>query len=108
LVLHTCYKLAYIKLACVGAEEQEEEQAVGNPDVKNWQDEAWKILECMMQEFFNSQPRVELAIAVTPTNMNPAPSCHASILFNFYHHLFSLVVKDDEEGWPAELCCYLI
>jgi hypothetical protein len=44
-VLHPYFKLAYIKMAWGGAEEQEAEYLGGNEDAKNWQDEAQKILE---------------------------------------------------------------
>ena len=54
LALDPYYKLAYIKLAWGGAEEQEEYWAAGNLDAKNWQDEVQKILECTMQEYWNS------------------------------------------------------
>jgi hypothetical protein len=45
LVLHPYFKLAYIKMAWGGAEEQEEERRKGNRDAKNWQDEAQQLLE---------------------------------------------------------------
>jgi hypothetical protein len=45
LVLHPYFKLAYIKMAWRGAEEQEKECQKGNTEVKNWQDKAQKILE---------------------------------------------------------------
>jgi hypothetical protein len=44
-VLHPYYKLAYIKMAWGGAEEQAKERAAGNRHAKNWQDEALKIVE---------------------------------------------------------------
>jgi hypothetical protein len=44
-VLHPYYKLEYIKMAWGGAKEQAAEIQVGNMDVKNWQNEAQKILE---------------------------------------------------------------
>jgi hypothetical protein len=37
-VLHPYYKLAYIKHAWGGPEEQAAEIAAGNPDAKDWQD----------------------------------------------------------------------
>jgi hypothetical protein len=43
--LHPYYKLAYIELAWGGAQEQEAERRAGNQHAKNWQDEAYKILE---------------------------------------------------------------
>ena len=44
-VLHPYYKLAYIKLAWGGPEEQAAGIEDGDPDAKDWQDEARKIVE---------------------------------------------------------------
>jgi hypothetical protein len=44
-VLHPYYKLNYIKLSWGSAEEQAMERLGGNPNAKNWQDEALKIVE---------------------------------------------------------------
>jgi hypothetical protein len=44
-VLHPYYKLDYIKLSWGGAEKQAIERLEGNPNAKNWQDEALKIVE---------------------------------------------------------------
>jgi hypothetical protein len=44
-VLHPYYKLAYIKLAWGGPVEQAAEIEAGNPDAKDWQDKALKIVE---------------------------------------------------------------
>lgn len=53
-MLHPYFKLTYIKLAWGGAEEQEAECKAGNPDAKNWQDEARKILENTVRYFLLS------------------------------------------------------
>lgn len=55
--LHPYYKLNYIEMAWGGLEEQEAEIAAGNPDAKNWQDEAWKIIEKQVCMLFLSQWR---------------------------------------------------
>lgn len=56
LVLHPYFKLAYIKLAWGGAEEQAAERRKGNRLAKNWQDKAQKILEitvsCVLPSVF--------------------------------------------------------
>ncbi|KIM52087.1 hypothetical protein SCLCIDRAFT_32920 [Scleroderma citrinum Foug A] len=54
LVLHPYYKLAYIKMAWGGAEEQRREQEVGNQHTKNWYDEAIKVVEGTMEEYWNA------------------------------------------------------
>jgi hypothetical protein len=45
IALHPYFKLAYIEVAWGGPAEQEVECEAGNPLAKDWQDEAWKILE---------------------------------------------------------------
>jgi hypothetical protein len=45
IVLHPYYKLAYIKVAWGGPEEQAAEIEAGNLDAKDWQDEARKVVE---------------------------------------------------------------
>jgi hypothetical protein len=52
LVLHPYYKLVYIKLAWGGEEEQAAECAAGNQHVKNWQDEARKVVKCEVRNKF--------------------------------------------------------
>jgi hypothetical protein len=45
--LHPYYKLTYIEHVWGGVREQDAKQEAGNWDVKNWQDEARKVLERM-------------------------------------------------------------
>ena len=50
IVLHPYYKMDYIKLEWGGAEEQEKEIDEGNLGVKNWVEEAMKIVETEVRE----------------------------------------------------------
>lgn len=52
-VLHPYYKLAYIKHAWGGEEEEMEEMEAGNAYAKNWQDEARKVLEETVSYIFS-------------------------------------------------------
>ncbi|KAF8343419.1 hypothetical protein F5887DRAFT_842302, partial [Amanita rubescens] len=45
LALHPYFKLDWIALNWGGSKEQEDERAKGNLNVKNWKDEARKVLE---------------------------------------------------------------
>ncbi|KAF8890903.1 hypothetical protein BD779DRAFT_1437956 [Infundibulicybe gibba] len=45
LLLHPYYKLAYIKMAWGGHEEQKQEWDEGNPDAKDWQHEARTVVD---------------------------------------------------------------
>jgi hypothetical protein len=45
LIIHPYYKLSYIAHAWCGEEEQQEKIHADNFDAKNWQAEAWKMLE---------------------------------------------------------------
>ena len=51
LVLHPYYKLLYIEMAWGGTEEQRLEHKAGNPNAKDWHDEATKIIEKTMSEY---------------------------------------------------------
>ena len=44
LVLHPYYKLAYIKMAWGGAEEEKMERDAGNLNAKDWHDEALQVM----------------------------------------------------------------
>jgi hypothetical protein len=48
-LLHPYYKLVYIKVSWGGAKEQAVEIAAGNLKVKNWHDEANKVVENMVR-----------------------------------------------------------
>ena len=48
IALHPYFKLAYIEIAWGGPVEQEAKCKAGNPNAKDWQDKAWKILKCMV------------------------------------------------------------
>ncbi|KAF9231182.1 hypothetical protein BU15DRAFT_38277, partial [Melanogaster broomeanus] len=52
LILHPYYKLAYIKMAWGGPKEQHQELEARNPNAKDWHDEALKILEHMVKEYW--------------------------------------------------------
>jgi hypothetical protein len=49
-VLHPYYKSNYIKMAWGGQEEQDAEICGGNPDAKNWQQEAEQIVEATVRD----------------------------------------------------------
>jgi hypothetical protein len=52
-VLHPYYKLAYIKLAWGGPDEQAAERSEGNLHAKDWQDEAKKVVEKTVSLFYS-------------------------------------------------------
>ena len=129
IVLHPYYKLAYIELAWGGAKEQEAEFEAGNFVAKNWQDEAWKILEKTVSNT-GALPRVDHA---PPTNvllmlqverywktrpkttsmthnLSPVATVEQtddSIISDFDRHHLTLVYHVQDEGWEAEIRRYL-
>jgi hypothetical protein len=119
-VLHPYYKLAYIKLAWGGPEEQAAEIAAGNRNAKDWQDEAKQIVErtvgCIyckfsiyldmqqMAQYYKSRPS-----ASTPnvSTMHATPT-HAHVLSDYDKHRETLLSADAEsEGLASELRRYL-
>jgi hypothetical protein len=120
-VLHPYFKLAYIKLAWGGAEEQAAERAAGNKYAKNWQDEARKIverevsrqfIECAVSMNYTLAIQLELYWRTRPhcqaTPLTPAATSQSTSLssdFDLYRQ--TLVAADHVEGWEAELRRYL-
>lgn len=87
-VLHLYYKLDYIKLTWGGAKEQEEHEN-GNPDAKNWQDEAHKILETMVRLIFiiydiNMNRIQDRKILLTVAKNNDCPE-NSNTIISKYH-----------------------
>jgi hypothetical protein len=120
-VLHPYYKLAYIKLAWGGPEEQAAEIARGNPYAKDWQDEAKKIVERTVRSFSFIKLAHQLNMnqmsqyykdcpSTTPlTRTNNLTECatQAPVLSEFDKLRESLLTDDAEEGWASELRRYL-
>ncbi|KAH9955593.1 hypothetical protein BC827DRAFT_1271578 [Russula dissimulans] len=105
LALHPYFKLAYIKLAWGGLEEQEAECKVGNPLAKNWQDEAQKILEQMGHYYKSREITSVVLIPPPPGNLT---NDITSILSKFDCHCLALLMSQEKgEGWQAELRRYL-
>lgn len=122
-VLHPYYKLAYIKVAWGGAEEQAAEKAAGNLYAKNWQDEAQKVLETevihinlsiylsifvtdkfQMEKYWMNRPRSSPITTSTPSNDVVGS---ASVMSDFDRYRRSLVALEEDEGWQSELRRYL-
>lgn len=111
LVLHPYFKMQYIQKAWGGAEEQAEERAAGHKSAKNWHDEALKVVEETMAEYWINRPRV-----TKPTvNDNPEQSTSSawlqgesdSLLSEYDRHRQLLILQEVDEEWSSELRRYL-
>ncbi|KAH7904966.1 hypothetical protein BJ138DRAFT_1118908 [Hygrophoropsis aurantiaca] len=113
LVLHPYYKLAYIKMPWGGPEEQEQERAPGNPHAKDWYDEALKVVEKMMADYWRERPgRNNPAPLVRVPNTASASSTKKSgaVESDFDRHrrlLIEQATRNQDTGWAAELRRYL-
>ncbi len=67
LVLHSYYKLAYIKMAWRGAEEEKTKHEAGNLDAKDWHNEALQIVQQTMEEYWNQQVEESNSTGRIPT-----------------------------------------
>ncbi|KAF8879022.1 hypothetical protein BD779DRAFT_1447242, partial [Infundibulicybe gibba] len=103
LILHLYYKLTYIKLAWEGEKEQHAEWEAGNPNVKNWQDKALKLVEHTMEKYWMDCPWASPAPSA-PNTISNNGSPHIS---KYNRHCQELLEQDDTEGWSAELRWYL-
>ncbi|KIK79669.1 hypothetical protein PAXRUDRAFT_16219 [Paxillus rubicundulus Ve08.2h10] len=109
LILHPYHKLAYIKMAWGGLEEQQKEHEAGKFNAKDWYDEALQIIEKTMEEYWNSEHQAAAkhshGTAMTAANENNnTPESE----FNCYHcELLKQERHKDGGGWKAELQCYI-
>jgi hypothetical protein len=108
-VLHPYYKLAYIKMAWGGPEDQARERAAGNPNAKDWHDEALKVVEAAMVSYWREpQPTMdkdsESSDKHTNTRTRPLES-------EFDRHRRQLIEQSSPgygaDGWASELRRYL-
>ena len=106
LVLHPYYKLAYIKMVWGGLEEQRREQEAGNPNAKNWCDEALKTVEKTMEEYWNSDIDAPARTSNTSAILKDNNTLESK--FDRHHHLLlTQCTNSGAEGWATELHCYL-
>ena len=114
-VIHPYYKLAYIKMAWGGPEEQAREQECGNPTAKDWQDEALKIVEKAMAEYWQESSRSTVQAGRNTdqsngTTVSRTLDMEAVRESDFDRHRRTLITQsatDNTGGWAAELRRYL-
>ena len=100
-----------------GQEEQEAEIAAGNPNAKNWHDEALNVVEETMCNYWKQvQEKLEshpITIAEQSVSNTIPAGADTTMEFAFDHHRCNLALaqaarKDsDSLGWNAELRYYL-
>lgn len=118
-MLHPYYKLAYIKIAWGGPEEQAKEIAAGSPYAKDWRDEAKKIVErtvssnsipveLVANEMIHILHRWRSTIETAHVSlMELADVANAPVLSDFDKHREHLLTDDAQEGWASELRRYV-
>src|SRR5712675_1533921 len=86
IVLHPYYKLAYITLAWGGPEEQATEIVAGNPNVKDWQDEAKQIVKRTVShvihliQFYHTEYIFKRWLSIMNTaHQLPLSTCHLNL-----------------------------
>jgi len=110
-VLHPYYKLDYIKMAWGGPEEQQRERASGNPNAKDWHNEAHQMLERVSQEYWDAGTVVPCG-TVTAGDAATDVSENENTLQSDYDRFCRNLVQqqnmnDGGGGWKAELRRYL-
>jgi len=105
LFLHPYYKLAYNKMAWGGPVEQVAELASGNTDVKDWHDEALKIVEQTMEEYWHKGQKVlVLQEQIQASDSNGNDLCPKSVFDQLQQ---THITHDGDKGWSPELHRYL-
>ena len=106
LVLHPYYKLDYIKMAWGGPEEKRKEVEAGNPFMKDWHDEALKVVEDTMQAYWE-EPGQQLTPFNAPTSAADDDETLESEFDHHRRHLMQQSLLSNSGGCAAELRCYL-
>jgi hypothetical protein len=115
IVLHPYYKLEYIKMTWGGHEEQEHECTANNLNAKDWHDEALKVVETTMEDYWKTRPSstttthplVTASVASTSTTPSHDTTMVESTFDCHHHLLLEQATLDHDAGWVAELWRYL-
>ena len=96
-------------MAWGGAEEQRKEREAGNPNAKDWHDEATKVVEKTMEDYWG-----EIKASTTAKVTSSSPTNHSSkrpLESEYDRHrrerLLQVKTCSDNGGWKAELRQYL-
>ena len=96
-------------MAWGGLEEQACEWELGKVHAKDWQDEALKIVEKAMAEYWQEPSHSTVSEPPEATSATTSETSDAKIICesDFDHHCHSLIAQsaqiDDTGGWAAEL-----
>jgi N-formylglutamate amidohydrolase len=113
LVLNPYYKMDYITMQWGSPEEQVNKRAAGNPNTVNWQDEAMKIVETAMEEYWEEAAKVAVKLAHAGESEISAQISASTVKSDFDRHQHQLMERANRTGttstigWPAELHRYL-
>ncbi|KAF8680603.1 hypothetical protein AX14_004549 [Amanita brunnescens Koide BX004] len=110
LALHPYFKLDWILLNWGGSKEQEIERAKGNLNAKNWKDEARKVLEDLMAQYWEMRPHPSTADKSNAANAASSLVKCGQLLKDFHRHREQLAQQDktrEAEDWQSELRLYL-
>lgn len=94
-----------------GAEEQAKEREAGNMNAVNWQDEAMRIVERTMQDYWE-EAEEDAADGKAPVSRAPLSSVNTESEFDRHRRLLIAKARRDGTaashlGWPTELRRYL-
>lgn len=98
-------------MAWGGPEEQKKEQEAGNPNAKDWHDEVLKIVEKVMDEYWENRTTGDAEEPCRDTQPTVSKQPNNETLeseFNCHHcELIQQNASLDIGRWSAELRCYL-
>ena len=117
-VIHPYYKLAYIKMAWGGPEEQAHEHKAGNLNAKDWYDEAHKVIERAMASYWQDPTTPQTPFtdfmessgtAMEGSGLDGTATRALESEFDWHHCLLIQQLSEcyDGGGWAAELHQYL-
>ena len=93
-------------MAWGGAEEQSREQEAGNQHAKNWYDEAIKVVEGTMEEYWNANS-IDTSTGMSTNTSGTLEPDNDTLKSDFDCHRHLLLMQSANsraEGWVMELC----
>ena len=94
-------------MAWGGPEEQQKELEAGNPNAKDWQDEAVQLVEQTMQDYWEDSPVSQQGPSIPSTSLADLSTLESEYDLHRLNLVCDAGLNSDSGGWKMELRRYL-
>ena len=90
-------------MAWGGPEEQQKELEAGNPNAKDWQDEAVQLVERTMQDYWEDSPISQQGPSIPLTSLTDLSTLESEYDLHRLNLVRDAGLNSDSGGWKMEL-----